>query len=254
VTAADRWPGADRDTAGPGEVIVPAGRSGPAIRVPPLLHDALTALDADLGKRCLGWAAFVGPDGRTRKRQVYRPRLELLAEALDPVTFQVVLGWLSSARRTSVATRRGYCDDLLAVWAPLACELGHSRFFVGCLTTAHLQMWRSRVTGRLARPLTPRSIARYVKTLSSLRAYAAGVLDPPPVNPVIEDIRPVIDEEAPSTATPILEEAEVAAVLAAATPPGPTGRAWATRSATVKTPSAARWSYGSQSIARRRAM
>lgn len=184
--------------------------------MPPLLHDALTALDADLGERCLGWAEYTEPGGRTRKRRVYRRRLEMLAEALDPATLPVVIGWLSSTRRTSRATRRGYCDDLLTVWAPLARELGHDRFFVGCLSTAHLQMWRARVTSRAVRPLTARSIARYVKTLSSLHAYAAGVLDPPPPNPVSEDVRPVIDEEDPSTATPILEETEVAAVFATA--------------------------------------
>ncbi|MFD0534252.1 tyrosine-type recombinase/integrase [Actinomadura luteofluorescens] len=196
----------------------------PAAAVPPLLHDALTTLDADLGERCVGWADLTEPSGRARKQRVYRRRLELLAEALEPATLPVVVGWLSSARRTSVATRRGYCDDLLTVWAPLARELGHDRFFVGCLSTAHLQMWRARVTGRAARPLTARSIARYVKTLSSLHAYAAGVLDPPPPNPVSEDVRPVIDEEDPSTATPILEEDEVAAVFAAArsaASPGP---------------------------------
>ncbi|MGC4952985.1 hypothetical protein ACLQ2P_07180 [Actinomadura citrea] len=113
-------------------------------------------------------------------------------------------------------TRRGYCEDLLTVWAPLAREVGHDRFFVGCLTTAHLQMWRTRGTGQAARPLTPRSIARDVKTLSSLHVYAAGVLDPPPPNPVSEAVRPVIDEEGPSTASPILEETELAAVFAAA--------------------------------------
>lgn len=225
VTGTDQAPGVDRHAARPGGELIRAGRSTPAVQVPPLLHDALTALQADLGERCLGWAASVGPDGRTGKRRVYRPRLDLLAEALEPVTFQVVLGWLSSARRTSVATRRGYCDDLLAIWAPLARELGHDRFFVGCLTTAHLQMWRARVTTRTTHPLTPRTVARYVKTLSSLHAYAAGVLDPPPPNPVTEDVRPVIDEEDPSTATPILEEAEVAAVIAAANPPaGPSDR------------------------------
>ncbi|MEU8306252.1 tyrosine-type recombinase/integrase [Actinomadura sp. NPDC048955] len=204
--------------------LVAAGRSVPAAAVPPLLHDALTALDADLGERCVGWADLTEPSGRARKQRVYRRRLELLAEALEPATLPVVVGWLSSARRTSVATRRGYCDDLLTIWAPLARELGHDRFFVGCLSTAHLQMWRARVTGRAARPLTARSIARYVKTLSSLHAYAAGVLDPPPPNPVSEDVRPVIDEEDPSTATPILEEDEVAAVFAAArsgASPGP---------------------------------
>ena len=196
--------------------LIAAGRSVPAVAVPPLLHDALNALDADLGERCVGWADSPQPGGRIRKQRVYQRRLHMLAEVLDPATLPVVVGWLSSARRTSVATRRGYCDDLLTVWAPLARELGHDRFFVGCLSTAHLQMWRARVTSRAAHPLTPRSIARYVKTLSSLHAYAAGVLDPPPPNPVSEDVRPVIDEEDPSTATPILEEDEVAAVFAAA--------------------------------------
>jgi integrase len=211
-------PGLD-SPAPPGGGLMAVAESTLAAGVPPLLQDALDALDANLGERCMGWDE--APEGNGRKQRVYRRRLALLADALDPVTLQVVIRWLSSARRTSVATQRGYCDDLLAIWAPLARELGHDRFFIGCLTTVHLQLWRARVTNRPTDPLAPRSIARYVKTLSSLHAYAAGVLTPPPPNPVTEDVRPVIDEEDSSTATPILEEADVAKVLHAATTPGP---------------------------------
>ncbi|MFC6880720.1 tyrosine-type recombinase/integrase [Actinomadura yumaensis] len=186
-----------------------SGNGELAREIPPLLHDALSTLDADLGDRFVGWVP--SPNGPKTRR--YRRRLELLAEAVEPDTLQVVIRWLASAHRGSTATRRGYCDDLLAVWAPLARELGHQQWAFGQLTTAHLEMWRLRMSER---GIAPRTINRYVATLSSLYSYAAGVLDPPPRNPVTEDVRPRIDQADASTATPILEKEEVAKVAAQA--------------------------------------
>lgn len=186
-----------------------SGNGELAREIPPLLHDALSALDADLGARFVGWVP--SPNGPKTRR--YRRRLELLAEAVEPDALQVVIRWLASAHRGSTATRRGYCDDLLAVWAPLARELGHQQWAFGQLTTAHLEMWRLRMSEH---GTAPRTINRYVATLSSLYSYAAGVLDPPPRNPVTEDVRPRIDQADASTATPILEKEEVAKVAAQA--------------------------------------
>ena len=39
-----------------------------------------------------------------------------LAEACTAETFGLVLDWLSSTRRASVATKRNYVDDLRRVW------------------------------------------------------------------------------------------------------------------------------------------
>ncbi|MGP4025775.1 tyrosine-type recombinase/integrase [Actinomadura sp. 3N407] len=267
--------------------LVPTSGAGVLTRpLPPLLHDALSALDADLGARCVGWGPPPAIPGRTtgpapehspgqtpyRDRDLgrgeregvsdpapntnpsaggrpgpgaeehrtaagaaagggstvgggragrapgkvrrYRRRLDLLGEAIDPRTLPVVLRWLGSAHRGSAATRRGYCDDLLSVWAPLTRELGHQRFALGQLTTAHLELWQLRMTRAGA---APRTINRYTATLSSLYRYAAGVLDPPPRNPVTEDVRPPVDQSDAATATPILEPDEVAAVARQAT-------------------------------------
>ncbi|WP_067469914.1 tyrosine-type recombinase/integrase [Actinomadura macra] len=171
----------------------------------PLAADALAKLDADLGQ--VQVARFGG-------RRIYRRRIELLAEACTPQTFALVLDWLSSTRRSSVATKRNYADDLRRIWAPLARELGHEAFSVGCLTREHVRMWRLR---QERAGLAKRSIGRYVACLSSLHNYAAGHLDPPPRNPVTEDDRPRIDSGNSATSTPVLEAEEVRMVAACAT-------------------------------------
>lgn len=206
--------------------IEPAGlqlatRAGGLIRArPPLLDGALSALDADLGVKCVGWETVRRTDvkGRTTypRVRVYRRRAELLTEALEPETLGVVIRWLSSSRRTSTSTRRCYADDLLSVWVPLVREIGFDRFALGQLTPAHLELWFGCVTEEDSdthKPvLSARSIRRYTASLSSLYGYAAQVMDPPPRNPVTEDVTPRIDEQDASTATRILEQDEVDAV------------------------------------------
>lgn len=203
-----------------------AAGSGELIHaMPPLLRGALSALEADLGAKCVGWETVTHTDVKgvtTRRRvRVYRRRMELLAEALEPQTLGVVIRWLSSARRTSISTRRCYADDLLSVWAPLAREIGFDRFALGQLTPAHLELWFGCVTEDASdtdKPvLSARSIRRYTASLSSLYGYASQVMDPPPRNPVTEDVTPRIDEQDASTATRILEQGEVDAVAKHAT-------------------------------------
>ncbi|MFB4317265.1 tyrosine-type recombinase/integrase [Actinomadura sp. 21ATH] len=185
-------------------VLAGAGGGPPAWPSTPLAADALAKLDADLGRVQVA---------RTGGRRIYRRRIDLLAEACTPETFALVLDWLSSTRRASVTTQRTYVDDLRRVWAPLAREVGHEAFFVGCLTREHVRMWRLR---QEAAGVAKRSISRYVACLSSLHVYAAGQLTPAPANPVGQDDRPRIPSGRTASSTPVLELHQVRAVVAVA--------------------------------------
>lgn len=151
--------------------------------------------------------------GRQGKERIYRPRAELLAEAVTPETFVWVMDWLTSTRRGSLNTKRTYVDDLRRIWAPFAREIGHDRFFLGCFTADHIRGWRLRkeADGKTSRT----TIARYLNTLSSLHRYAAEKIDLPK-NPVTQDDRPKVDKGNSSTSTPVLEVEEVQAVAAQA--------------------------------------
>jgi site-specific recombinase XerD len=170
----------------------------------PLVADVLAAIDADLGQ------VQVGREGQ---RRFYRRRIELLAEAVTPGTFDLILDWLTSTRRGSIQTKRNYVDDLRRVWAGLARELGHDRFFLGCLTAGDVRLWRLREEGRGTPPAT---LGRYISSLSSLHRYAAERLEAPPRNPVTQDDRPKVDKGNTVTSTPILEIEQVRAVAACA--------------------------------------
>ncbi|MGW0311997.1 tyrosine-type recombinase/integrase [Streptomyces flavidovirens] len=150
-------------------------------------------------------------DRRGRER-IYRPRAELLAEAVTPETFVMVMDWLSSTRRGSLQTKRNYVDDIRRVWGAYAQELGHERFTLGCFTPDHIRAWRLRMEGRDAPPTT---ISRYLNALSSLHTYAAQKIDLPR-NPVTQDDRPKVDKGNTSRSTPVLEVEEIQAVAAAA--------------------------------------
>lgn len=150
---------------------------------------------------------------RRGKERIYRPRAELLAEAVTPETFVMVMDWLSSTRRASLNTKRGYADDVRRVWAAYAQELGHDRYFIGCFNPDHIRAWRLRMEAQGS----PRStIGRYLNSLSSLHAYAAEKMDLPK-NPVTQDDRPKVDKGNTSRSTPVLELDEIQAVAAQAT-------------------------------------
>ncbi|MFJ7998921.1 tyrosine-type recombinase/integrase [Streptomyces sp. NPDC096310] len=149
---------------------------------------------------------------RRGQERIYRPRAELLAEAVDPQTFVMVMDWLSSTRRGSLQTKRNYVDDIRRVWGAYAQELGHERFALGCFTPDHIRAWRLRMEGRDAPPTT---ISRYLNALSSLHTYAAEKIDLPR-NPVTQDDRPKVDKGNTSRSTPVLEVDEVQAVVRAA--------------------------------------
>lgn len=150
--------------------------------------------------------------GRHGQERIYRPRAELLAEAVTPETFVWVMDWLSSTRRGSLQTKRNYVDDIRRVWGAYAQELGHERFTLGCFTPDHIRAWRLRMEGRDAPPTT---IARYLNALSSLHTYAAQKIDLPR-NPVTQDDRPKVDKGNTSRSTPVLEVDEIQAVANAA--------------------------------------
>lgn len=149
---------------------------------------------------------------RQGQKRIYRPRAELLAEAVTPDTFVVVMDWLSSTRRGSLQTKRGYVDDIRRVWGAYAQELGHERFALDCFTPDHIRAWRLRMEGRGVPPTT---ISRYLNALSSLHTYAAEKIDLPR-NPVTQDDRPKVDKGNTSRSTPVLEIDEVQAVANAA--------------------------------------
>lgn len=149
---------------------------------------------------------------RRGQERIYRPRAELLAEAVTPDTFVMVMDWLSSTRRGSLQTKRNYVDDIRRVWGAYAQELGHERFALGCFTADHIRAWRLRMEGRGKPPTT---IARYLNALSSLHTYAAEKIELPK-NPVTQDDRPKVDKGNTSRSTPVLEVDEIQAVAAAA--------------------------------------
>lgn len=149
---------------------------------------------------------------RQGRERVYRPRAELLAEAVTPDTFVMVMDWLSSTRRGSLQTKRNYVDDIRRVWGRYAQELGHDRFALGIFTADHIRAWRLRMEGRGTPPTT---ISRYLNALSSLHTYAAEKIDLPK-NPVTQDDRPKVDKGNTSRSTPVLEVDEVQAVVKAA--------------------------------------
>jgi site-specific recombinase XerD len=162
--------------------------------------------------------------GRSGQQRFYTSRVELLAQAVTPETFTLVLEWISSTRRASIGTKRGYVDDIRRVWAGYARELGHERFSVGCFTSGQITAWRIRMEAEGVRAATadqeaqgarPATIARYLRSLSSLHVYVAerreGVR-----NPVLRDDLPKIDKGNTSSSTPVLEKDEIQALYAAA--------------------------------------
>jgi site-specific recombinase XerD len=149
----------------------------------------------------------------------YRPadptvsRLDLLAEICDRDTFGAVIGWLSSGKRRSQATRRAYADDVRS-WAAYAAGLGSAPFRLGCLGYADITAWRLLQESRGA---SDRSVARRLSALSSLHEQAARRGWAGLANPVdSQDHRPRIDRHDTSSATPVLEVAELQALVRAA--------------------------------------
>ncbi|MFI9174879.1 tyrosine-type recombinase/integrase [Streptomyces lincolnensis] len=146
----------------------------------------------------------------------YRPadptvwRLDLLAEICDRATFQAVIKWLSSGKRRSPNTRRGYADDI-RVWAGFLDALGRGPFRLGELTFDDVTSWSLLMEAREAKP---RTVARRLSSLSSLHEHARRRGWTDLINPVdSEDHRPSIDRHDTSSATPVLEKDELQKVV-----------------------------------------
>jgi len=178
--------------------------SSPGVPGTSLGEEVADYLRAELGRLRLGY----------RPTDEVRDRLDLLFEACDRDTFQAVVRWLSSGRRRSRATRRAYADDVRH-WAAFAAELGRGPLFrLGSLSYPDLSAWRLLQESRGA---SGRSMARRLSALSSLHEHAArhgwaGLASPVDA----EDHRPRIDRHDTSSATPVLEVAELQALAGAA--------------------------------------
>ena len=168
-----------------------------------IADEVVAYLRAELGAVRLGY----------RPGDEVRDRLDLLDEACDTATFQAVMRWLSSGRRRSRATRRAYADDVRH-WAAFASQLGRKPFCLGSLSYADVTAWR---LAQESRGVSGRTMARRLSSLSSLHGHAArhgwaGLESPVDA----EDHRPRIDRHDTSSATPVLELAELRALAAAA--------------------------------------
>ena len=179
----------------------PVDRPGPSIG-----EEVVDYLRAELGSVRLGY----------RPGDPVAERLDLLAQACDRETFQAVIRWLSSGKRRSRATRRAYADDVRH-WACFAAGLGRMPFRLGCLAYADVSAWRLL---QEARGAGGRSMARRLSSLSSLHEHAARHGWEGLASPVdSEDHRPRIDRRDTSSATPVLEVAELQALVRVAGSP-----------------------------------
>jgi integrase len=176
--------------------------AAPALPSSSLAETVFRKLLADLGQV---------QTGRIGQERFYTPRAELLARAVTPETWVTVLDWISSTRRGSVNTKQDYVDDV-RMWAAFAAELGHDKFFVGCLTADDIRSWRIREETKVSstgKPRSPRTIARRLRSLSSLHNYARAKDKTLPLNPVTEDDLPHIPRGHGSHSTPVIEKDDV---------------------------------------------
>jgi site-specific recombinase XerD len=150
--------------------------------------------------------------GSVRIGGVSRDRLDLIAEQCDTDTRRAVIAWLTTGKRRSRNTRRAYADDV-RFWAGFAAELGMPALSLAALTSAHVTVWR---VAQESRGASNRSMARRLSSLSSLYNHAArhGLNVANPVDP--EDHRPAIDRHDRASATPVLEIADIRAMVEAA--------------------------------------
>lgn len=90
--------------------LVPHSPSTPALRQPSPVHEAVRdQLVEDL------------TGDQTNLKPGKLDRIDALLAAVDPVTFNAILHWLSGAKRSSVATKRRYAEDIVK-FAEWACE------------------------------------------------------------------------------------------------------------------------------------
>ncbi|GHI97991.1 tyrosine-type recombinase/integrase [Streptomyces olivaceus] len=136
-----------------------------------------------------------------RKLGPRRHRMDILRDICRADTFTTVMNWLASSTIPSVNSKRAYADDL-RFWHVFAQELGHERFYIGCITRGDITTWR---LSEERRERADRSIARRLSALSSLTTFAAEESQTFIPNPVTRHNRPRIDRHDETTATPMIE-------------------------------------------------
>lgn len=165
-------------------------------------EDAFAKIRQDLGQ-----VAPRDPVKRTLGPRRYR--MDILRDICTAEAFTTVMNWLASSTIPSINSKRNYADDI-RFWHQFAQELGHERFFIGCITRGDVTTWR---LSEEKRERANRSIARRLSALSSLHSFAAEESQTYIPNPVTRHNRPKIDRHDETTATPVLEVDEFAALF-----------------------------------------
>ncbi|WP_158073258.1 tyrosine-type recombinase/integrase [Streptomyces sp. CB02130] len=160
------------------------------------------------GRDALGTVAPRNP--ATGKLGQRRHRVDLLAEAVEPKSLLVVLGWLMSTTIPSERSKISYADDI-RFWAAYATEIGYPEFSIGCLSADDVRFWRLTQEQRGAKP---RTINRRLSALSSLTRYAEDEIGHRLPVCVRRSDRLRIDRLDTSTATPVIEVQELQRVMA----------------------------------------
>jgi integrase len=152
-------------------------------------------------------------DRRTRRLGPPVHRLDLLHEIVERETFEHVVTWLRSRR--SDGTAREYADDVRH-WALAGRELcGTEPWYLGSITSDVIPVWRGWATEELR--LGPRRVNRLASSLTSLIEWVKYQTRQELVHPITRYDRFKIDPDDESSMTPILEVAELQAVLDACT-------------------------------------
>ncbi|WP_432138638.1 tyrosine-type recombinase/integrase [Streptomyces sp. bgisy154] len=169
-------------------------RAGEVVRPATRAEDAFAQIREDLGQ--------VAPrDPVSRELGQRRYRMDILRDICTAEAFTTVMSWLASSTIPSVNSKRNYADDL-RFWHQFAQELGHERFYIGCITRGDVTTWR---LSEERRERAARSIARRLSALSSLTVFAAEESQTYIPNPVTRHNRPKIDRHDETTATPMIE-------------------------------------------------
>ncbi|WP_329020980.1 tyrosine-type recombinase/integrase [Streptomyces sp. NBC_01601] len=176
--------------------------AGEVMRPTTRAEDAFVKIREDLGQ-----VAPRDPVKRTLGPRRYR--MDILRDICTAEAFTTVMNWLASSTIPSINSKRNYADDL-RFWHQFAQELGHERFYIGCIGRGDVTTWR---LSEEQRERADRSIARRLSALSSLTAFAAEESQTFIPNPVTRHNRPKIDRHDETTATPMLEVEEFGALF-----------------------------------------
>jgi integrase len=173
-------------------------------------------LAADLGTTVRRGTEVDPETGQPSRVATRVPRVKVLRDVLADPSFGVVLGWLTSARRSSLATKRGYADELIGIADWIHERSGQAPVdLLWAITGATITAWTIRAR---AHGYSVRTQRRTLSALSSLFTYAAAH-DVNVLNPVsmAEHAPPdgAGQNGRPPGATRVLSMPEIAALSAA---------------------------------------